>query len=57
MVKFSADGSVLSLEDKPGKHKSRSALTSRYFYDHTKVVRAQMVAPAERGEIEITDHT
>lgn len=55
VVEFSADGKVISLEEKPEIPRSNFAVGGLYFYDSTAVERVKNLHPSARGEIEITD--
>ncbi|WP_213993483.1 glucose-1-phosphate thymidylyltransferase RfbA [Sodalis sp. dw_96] len=55
VAKLSADGRVLSLEEKPVDPKSNSAVTGLYFYDKDVCELARTLKPSSRGELEITD--
>ena len=55
VIKFSNDGTVLSLEEKPKVPQSPYAITGLYFFDETVVERCKKIKPSRRGELEITD--
>lgn len=55
VAEFSADGQVLSLEEKPLTPRSNYAVTGLYFFDEYASSYAKTIKPSHRGELEITD--
>lgn len=54
ICKLAADGTPLSLHEKPKEFVSNWAITGLYFYDEDVVDIVRQIEPSERGELEIT---
>ncbi|MCL4116730.1 UNVERIFIED_CONTAM: hypothetical protein GTU68_035407 [Idotea baltica] len=55
VIEQDAQGSIISIQEKPQKPLSGYAVTGLYFYDNDVIAMAKDLKPSERNELEITD--
>ena len=55
IVEFDKEGKAISIEEKPENPKSNYCVTGLYFYPPDVCMKAAVLRPSKRGELEITD--
>jgi len=55
VVEFDDNDNIMSIQEKPNKPPSSFAVTGLYFFDEKASQYSKVLAPSERGELEITD--
>lgn len=54
VAEINDEGLILSIEEKPIKPKSNTAIIGLYFYPNDVILKAKKIKPSHRGELEIT---